>query len=152
MKTFLIILGIAFVMVLGQVLMLRPSARDKALIALREAARQQGLNPRLMPRPEWLRVEPDLRLVACYSVFVEEGGQGLPHWLAERQNDGEWVERIGKDVLAGLELPGEAAALLAVEARSNSLSLYWTESLGPEALPVLSRLLFNIAEKLKTKQ
>jgi hypothetical protein len=153
MKTFLIFFGLAMAMVLGQVLMLRPSARDKSLMALREAARQQGLHPRLVARPDWLRVQPEERLLACYTLFVEEGGQGLPHWQAERQIDGHWSVRAGDgDVLTGLTLPPEAEAVLAIEVRANSLSLYWTESLGVEALPALTQLLTDIADKLKPKQ
>lgn len=150
MKTFLIFLGLALALIIGQASFLRPSPREKGLMALREEARRLGLNPRLLPPPEWLKTEVPGRLVACYSLFVEEGHRGLPYWRIERQSDDSWWTLAGDGAVLGrLELPALASALLAIEVRANAINLYWTESLGPDALPAIEALLRQIKSKLE---
>jgi hypothetical protein len=152
MLTFLLVLGFAFALVLGNVMMLRPSARDKAMISLRETARREGLQVRLLPAPDWLRSPQESRLTACYTLFLEEGAPGLPFWRAEQVN-GEWQTRSGDNsLLVRLELPPEASAVLALEAQANAVHLYWSESLGAEALPAFFFLLRQVIEKLKQNQ
>jgi len=147
MHTFLIFLGLAFAMVLGQVLMLRPGAEDKRLMQLRDAARQQGFQVRLVPPPAWLRLPDGARLVACYTVFVDEGATFLPAWRVE-QREGEWLTRVGDaGLLARLSLPPEAASVLALEAGANAVHLYWSETLAPGSLPPLFFLLRQVIEK-----
>ena len=136
-------------MVLGQVLMLRPSAQDKGLMHLREAARQQGFHVRLIPAPEWLRTPVPGRLLACYTLFMEEGASGLPYWRVE-QVEGQWQTRAGDPgLLQRLSMPPEAASVLAIDARANAVNLYWSESLGSSALPAFFLLLRQIIEKMK---
>jgi hypothetical protein len=141
--TFLIVLLIVVAFVVGQWSLLRPSARDTRLMELRSQARKLGLHPRLLAPPEWYRgARPNGGLLACYSLLTEEGAEGLRYFRAERLSDGEWVTRAGDaSLLAGLSLPPEADALLALEAQANAVSLWWTESLGPEALPAFKSLL-----------
>lgn len=152
MHTFLIFLGLAFAMVLGQVLMLRPGTEDKRLMQLREAARRQGFQVRLVPPPSWLRLADGARLIACYSVFVDEGAAFLPAWRVERR-DGEWLTLTGDaGLLARLKLPPEAASVLALEAGANAVHLYWSETLAPESLPALFFLLRQVTEKAYLNQ
>lgn len=151
MTTFLVVLFLVVAFVVGQVSMLRPSRRDLHLIALRTEARKLGLQARLLAPPEWYRGErPSGGLLACYSLLIEESRKGLPYFRAERLSDGEWVVRAGdKALLARLTLPAEAESLIAIEAQANSTSLWWMESLGPEALPALLSLLREVIEKNK---
>lgn len=150
MTTFFIVLVCVVAFVVGQMSMLRPSARETRLMALRTEARKLGISARLLAPPEWYRGErPTGGLLACYSLIMEDPGKkGLPYFRAERLSDGEWVLRAGeRTVLAALNLPPEAASLIALEARANAVSLWWTESLTPDALPVLHRLLHDLMEK-----
>lgn len=151
MSTFLLVLFLVVAFVVGQVSMLRPSRRDLFLITLRAEARKLGMHARLLPPPAWYRGErPSGGLLACYSLLVDEGGKGLPYFRAERLSDGEWVARAGnKMLLTQLTLPAEAESLIAIEAQANATSLWWMESLGPEALPALLSLMREVIEKNK---
>lgn len=154
MSTFAIVLMVVVAFVLGQMSLLRPSARDTRLMQLRAEARKAGLQPRLLAPPEWYRGQrPIGGLLACYSLLLPEDAPGLPYFRAERLEDGEWVLRAGaREVLRALSLPPEADKLLALEARANAVSAWWTESAGPEALPALSALLADLLEKARQKQ
>ena len=151
MKTFLVVLFVVVAFVVGQVSLLRPSRRDTRLMVLRSDARKCGLHPRLLAPPAWYRGErPVGGLLACYSLLTAEGSKGLPYFRADRLADGDWIVKAGdRNVLSVLTLPPEAGALLALEAQANAVSLWWTESLGPEALPALHRLLQDLLEKIK---
>lgn len=142
MNTFLLILLLAVVFVVGQVTLLRPSRRDKHLMALRAEARRLGFDCRLQAAPAWFRGErPAGGLLACYTVFSSTD-KPLPYFRAERRRDGHWEVGAGaSSVLAALTLPPEAESLLALEMQVNAASLWWTESLGAEALPALQQLL-----------
>lgn len=154
MSTFAIVLVVVVAFVLGQMSLLRPSARDTRLMLLRTEARKAGLHPRLLAPPEWYRGErPTGGLLACYSLLLPEEAPGLPYFRAERLQDGEWVVRAGAgEVLRALSLPPEAEKLIALEARANAVSAWWTEAAGPEALPALSALLTDLLGKAKQKQ
>lgn len=154
MSTFAIVLLVVVAFVVGQMSLLRPSARDTRLMQLRAEARKAGLHPRLLAPPEWYRgARPTGGLLACYSLLLPEDSPGLPYFRAERLDDGEWVLRAGAgEVLKSLALPPEAAKLLALEARANAVSAWWTEAAGPEALPALVALLSDLLLKAQQKQ
>lgn len=151
MTTFLVVLFLVAAFVIGQVSMLRPSRRDLFLIALRGDARKLDVHVRLLAPPEWYRGErPSGGLLACYSIHADEKHKGRPYFRAERLSDGEWVVRSGnKAVLAQLVLPPEAESLITIEAQANSVSLWWEESLGSAALPILLSLMQEVLEKNK---
>lgn len=148
--TFVVVLVVVVAFVVGQMSWLRPSRRELFLMKLRADARQSGLHARLLAPPEWYRGErPVGGLLACYSIIFDDAGKGLPYFRAERLSDGEWMLRAGdKAVLAALSLPPEASALIAIEARANAVSLWWTESLGSEALPAFAALMRDLRAKL----
>lgn len=151
MSTFLVVLLVVVAFVVGQMSLLRPSARDSRLMQLRAEARKAGLQARLLAPPDWYRGErPRGGLLACYSLLLPEDAPGLAYFRAERLADGEWVVRSGdKSVLTRLSLPPEAALLLALEARANAVSLWWTEEAGSEALPALVALLQKLRENFQ---
>ncbi len=57
------------------------------------------------------------------------------------------VRAGSKALLGSLELPPEADQLLALEAQANAVSLWWTESTGPEVLPAYLALLRQLMDK-----
>lgn len=152
MSTFLIVLLIVVAFVVGQVSLLRPSRRETRLMALRMEARKLGLHPRLLPPPEWYRGErPHGGLLACYSLILDEGT--LPYFRVDRLSDGDWIVKAGsRPAFAALQRPPEAESLIALEAQANAVSLWWTEALGPEALPALQQLLQDLKAKLEQEQ
>lgn len=142
MSTFAwVMLGIA-VFIGGQWMMMRPGARDQALMHLRESARKKGLQPRLMVPPEWLP-GPDRRMVACYTLIVPQAA--MPYWRAHFEN-GQWrTVTPGLDRLAGVTLPACADQLLAMEGQANAIAFYWRETAGEAALDELKQLLQHLA-------
>lgn len=148
MTGFLIAVLLVVAFVWGQMTMLRPSRRDQRLMALRTEARRLGLHARLLAPPDWYRGQkPHGGLLACYSVLTGDEDKGLPYFLAERLPDGEWVVRQGsKTALPGL--PGTSAGWLALEARANTLSIWWTEDGTGSDLPDMLVVLAQLRQKL----
>lgn len=133
------------VFILGQLLMLRPNPREHALMLLRQAARRVGLEPRLVPVPDWLHYAPGPRLIACYILLVEGGRTGLPHWRIARAPSGVWETQIGPDrhlteLLTGPLVPWQER-LYAIEAGANAVSVWWSEDASADELAALKTLL-----------
>lgn len=150
MTGFLIAVLLVVAFVWGQMTLLRPSPRDQRLMALRTEARRLGLHARLLPPPDWYRGEkPRGGLLACYSVLTGDEDKGLPYFLAERLSDGEWVVRQGdKAVLPALVLPATSDAWVALEARANTLSIWWQEEGTPDDLPAQLEVLGKLRQRL----
>ena len=142
MQNFWWVILLVAVFVGGQWLMMRPNPRDQRLMHLREAARKIGLQPKLVPPPEWLHSD-SRQFIACYSLIVPTAK--LPYSRAERQSDGLWQTVAGDNLLATATLPAEAAYLLAVEAQANSICFYWQEDASQEVLEPLKAWLQQLA-------
>ncbi len=116
--------------VLGNLFGLRLNPREKALGQLRERARKLGLQPRLVPLPDWVApawptaARPANRrpMVAFYHLILPQGT--LPHIQALVQQ-GQLQVQHGPHTLQDLlvSLPGAYA----VELQANSAGLYWDE-------------------------
>ncbi|MBL8321945.1 MAG: ammonium transporter, partial [Acinetobacter sp.] len=67
---------IIIVFVLGSILGLRVSPREKALGIMRDKARKMGLHPRLVAAPDWTKIpmasEKRASMVAYYSVLLPD--------------------------------------------------------------------------------
>lgn len=139
MTAFLIALVVVVAFVWGQMLVLRPSQRDQRLMQLRAEARKLGLHARLLPPPDWYRGEkPPGGLLACYSLLTGDEEKGLPYFRADRLSDGDWMIRAGDpSVLKALALPEQAGEWASVEARANTLSVWWLERGTPGDLVIL---------------
>jgi hypothetical protein len=141
-----VVLVVAFVW--GQMTLLRPSRRDQRLMGLRAEARRLGLHARLLAPPDWYRGDkPRGGLLACYSVLTGDEDKGLPYFLAERLPDGEWVVRQGSKT-ALPPLPGSAVRWAGLEARANTLSVWWAEDGEDSDLPDMLSVLAKLREKL----
>jgi len=150
-SNFLIALLVVGGFVWGNWMWLRPSPREQRLMALREAARRQGFHVRLLPPPDWYRGEkPRGGLLACYSLLTGDEERGLPYFRAERLADGEWLLRQGRaEAWQALLLPPAASQLIALEARANAVSLWWTEQATPADLTALQALLTDLMQRLR---
>ncbi len=143
MSNFWWILALVFAFVGGQMLMMRPNQREKAELLLRETARKMGLQPRLIPHPDWLKTESK-QFIAYYSVVVPTAK--LAYTRAERQDDGSWLTVVGADLLYKTPIPDAAKYLIAIEGQANGMSFYWREEAGIEVLASLKEWLEALAK------
>lgn len=150
MTAFLIALLVVVAFVWGQMLVLRPSPRDQRLMLLRAEARRLGLHARLLPPPDWYRGEkPPGGLLACYSLLTGDEDKGLPYFRVDRLSDGDWMIRAGDPAaLKALALPVQAEHWVSVEARANTLSVWWLERGEPADLPILRETLLKLQKIL----
>ena len=142
MSNFWWIILLVAVFVGGQWAMMRPNPREQRVMHLRDAARKMGLQPKLVPPPEWFKTE-SRQFIACYSLIVPTAK--LPYSRAERQADGTWKTITGNDLLVKAALPSQADLLLAIEAQANSISFYWQEEAEQAVLEPLKIWLTALA-------
>lgn len=142
MTAFIWIMLAVVIFVGGQILAMRPNARDQALLTLRETARKTGLQPRLLVAPEWLK-QDSRQMVACYTLIVPEAV--MPYWRVQRIDD-QWKTVSGEDRLPGIVMPAAADHLLAMEGQANAACFYWRETAGAEVLEDLKSLLQLLAK------
>ena len=136
------ILALVLVFVGGQMLMLRPNPREQAELLLRNTAKKMNIQPHLVPPPNWLQTDSK-RFIACYSVIIPTAT--MPYWRAEKQSDNSWKTVAGDDFISKQPTPAIASVVLAVEGQANSVSFYWYEEAGVEALEPLENWMEALA-------
>jgi hypothetical protein len=134
--------------VLGTILGVRVSPREKALGELRDRARKMGLHPRLVPAPPWTghlasngkaggmmayyhMVLPDARLPLLQATVIDgclHVQQGNPRFNQQ-----------------ALSLKGAQA----IDMQANSIGLYWDEyaDLHGTALDTIKTTLLSLAQQ-----
>jgi hypothetical protein len=142
MISFWWILALVFAFVGGQMLMLRPNKREQAELLLRNTAKKMNIQPHLVPPPKWLKTN-DKQFIACYSVIIPTAK--MPYWRAEKQSDHSWKTVAGDDFISKQPIPDMASVVLAVEGQANSVSFYWYEEAGIEALEPLKNWMEALA-------
>lgn len=117
---------IIILFVVGSILNFRTSPRDKALAKLREDARKMGLNPRLVPAPDWLKLPKNGQyapMVAYYHLIIANGQFPLMRATVENQQ---------LNLIIGHEKYQHYAVTLqglyGIEMQANSIAVYWDES------------------------
>lgn len=151
MFKFLLIGSLALALVLGQLLLLRPSARDRALIRLRSAARSEGFTVQLVARPVWVLPGHSQR-VASYRVDHDQPCRRTGEWRME-QRVGHWSgARVPEDVLAYVVACPASRALLGIVADAAGVELVWDESLSPDQVPALYQMAREIGRKFSQNQ
>lgn len=141
-----------FSLVVGPIMWMQPSPRQKELAQIRMDARGQGLSPQIVPTPEQItQIESDT--VAKYSYYLRENKRTIirtkqiftPHhndagliiaWHDEKEQvvTGELAE-----VMA--QLPQSSYLL---ELVGNSASLYWKEAGGVDQLKIISETFLQL--------
>lgn len=144
-NTGLWVVTIIIIFVLGSVLNLRISPREKALGDLREKARKIGLNPRLVPAPEWLKLPKNGQyapMIAYYHIIIPQGQYRLMQAVYDEQQHAKVV--IGTFPDAMVQPP---VAIYGIEQQANSIGVYWDESydLNAEKLVYLKQWLDDFA-------
>ncbi|TCB79970.1 ammonium transporter [Acinetobacter sp. ANC 4173] len=117
---------VIIVFVLGSILGLRVSPREKALGLMREKARKMGLHPRLVAAPDWTKIplasSNRASMVAYYSVLIPDARLPLMRARVEDQQlkvvQGD--EKFNNSLIA---LKG----IYAIDMQANCVGLYWDE-------------------------
>lgn len=142
------VIGLIILFVLGSLLGLRVSPREKALGQLRERARKMGLHPRLVPAPQWtghLATNGKLGGMVAYYHLVLPQAQ-LPLLQAKV------VDQRLHVVNGNPALQDENFAITgaqAVDMQANSIGVYWDEDvdLHGQSLDAMKTALLSLAQR-----
>ncbi|TCB54203.1 ammonium transporter [Acinetobacter terrestris] len=120
------VIGFIILFVLGSILGLRVSPREKALGMMREKARKMALHPRLVAAPDWTKIpmasEKRASMVAYYSVLIPDARLPL---MRARVEDQKLKLVQGDDKFN--DLPIALKGIYAIDMQANCVGLYWDE-------------------------
>ncbi|WP_022956232.1 hypothetical protein [Perlucidibaca piscinae] len=142
MSTFVIVLVLVLGVIIGNLLWLRPSPRERALEAQRQQAKQAGFSVALRHAPEWLQLPIGERMVGHYQIILPMATARLGRWRWHG-GLGNW-QPVGKPEawLAPMPWPTPApAGWLGVEASINGATVYWREDGNPASVPAMLAIL-----------
>lgn len=142
MLTFIVVLLVVVAFIVGNIMWLKPSPYDRALIAQRKQAKDAGFDVHLRPAPEWLEQPEGRRMIAQY-----QWPQALPKMLI-----GQWRWHAGlgnwqpvNNASAWLQdMPWPTPApngWLGIEVLSNATIIYWREDAKTESVATMSAVL-----------
>lgn len=145
-----IIILFAVVLVVGPVMWLKPSERDRRLASLRSGAAKSGLTVQMMPLPAALGEGS----AAVYIRRWEDRRRLQTGWVLEQQRvehemhfSGRWDWRNGREAPEAareplrtmlLDLPADACAVISTE---SGLGIQWRETSGDTGASRIRRLL-----------
>ena len=141
------VVGFIIFFVLGSILGLRVSPREKALGLMREKARKMGLHPRLVVAPDWTKIprasESRASMVAYYSVLLPNARLPL---MRARVVDQKLQLVHGDDKFK--DLPVVLKGIYAIDMQANCVGLYWAEEsdLRATQLDDIKAYLHSLAE------
>lgn len=142
------VIGLIILFVLGSLMGLRVSPREKALGVMRDKARKMGLHPRLIPAPDWINVprasESRASMVAYYSILVPEGKFALMRARVVEQQL-QLVTGHQKFNAQPIALKG----IYAIDMQANCVGIYWDESVdyAGEQLEQMKSTLHTLAQQ-----
>lgn len=120
------VVGFIILFVLGSILGLRVSPREKALGMMRDKARKMGLHPRLVAAPEWTKIpmasSNRASMVAYYSVLIPDARLPL---MRARVEDQQLKVVQGDNKFNAL--PIALKGIYAIDMQANCVGLYWDE-------------------------
>ena len=120
------VVGFIIVFVLGSILGLRVSPREKALGIMREKARKVGLHPRLVAAPDWTKIpmasSSRASMVAYYSILIPDARLPLMRARVEEQK----LKLVQGDDKFN-DLPIALKGIYAIDMQANCVGLYWEE-------------------------
>ncbi|MFC6167338.1 ammonium transporter [Acinetobacter terrestris] len=120
------VIGFIIVFVLGSILGLRVSPREKALGIMREKARKMGLHPRLVAAPDWTKIpmasSSRASMVAYYSILIPDARLPLMRARVEEQK----LKLVQGDDKFN-DLPIALKGIYAIDMQANCVGLYWEE-------------------------
>ena len=143
------IIGFIIVFILGSILGLRVSPREKSLGEMRDRARKMALHPRLMPAPAWIQhTSPSGKsggMVAFYSVLLPDARLPL---LRAMIKDQQLVVKQGDAQFNGQNI--DLKGIYAFEMQANCAGFYWDEDndLHGEQLEKMKNTLMSFAQQV----
>ena len=141
------VIGFIILFVLGSILGLRVSPREKALGMMREKARKMGLHPRLVAAPDWTKIpmasSSRASMVAYYSVLIPDVRLPL---MRARVEDQKLKVVQGNDKFNALLIA--LKGIYAIDMQANCVGIYWDESCDLRAtqLDAMKAFLISLAE------
>lgn len=152
-----IIICLAIAMMLGPVMMMRPSASQTRLAALRTQANALGYRVRIAEDP---RAGRDAQ-IAVYSLPWNKDDKNRPEWKLVKQNishelhflnywDWQGAGRPHVDIQEALKhfLNGVDMKLVAIGASRSGVDAYWEEKLSGEESQVALERLRSLLQKI----
>ena len=142
------VIGFIILFVLGSILGLRVSPREKALGIMRDKARKMGLHPRLVVAPDWTKIpmvsEKRASMVAYYSILLPEARLPL---MRARVADQKLQLVHGDDKFK--DLPIALKGIYAIDMQANCVGLYWDEETDLRAtqLEAMKAYLHELAQR-----
>ncbi|ANF80985.1 hypothetical protein A3K93_01465 [Acinetobacter sp. NCu2D-2] len=138
---------VIIVFVMGSILGLRVSPREKAIGIMRDRARKLGLHPRLVVAPDWTKIpmatENRASMVAYYSVLLPEARLPL---MRARVVDQKLQLVHGDDKFK--DFPIALKGIYAIDMQANCVGMFWDEEADLKAtqLDDIKALLHSLAE------
>lgn len=135
------------IFVMGSILGLRVSPREKAIGMMRDQARKMGLHPRLVVAPDWTKIpmvtENRASMVAYYSVLLPEARLPL---MRARIVDQKFEIVHGDDKFK--DFPIALKGIYAIDMQANCVGMFWDEEADLRAtqLEDIKALLHALAE------
>ncbi len=135
------------IFVMGSILGLRVSPREKAIGMMRDQARKMGLHPRLVVAPDWTKIpmatENRASMVAYYRVLLTEARLQL---MRARIVDQKF-EIVHGDVKFK-DFPIALKGIYAIDMQANCVGMFWDEEADLRAtqLEDIKALLHALAE------
>ena len=135
------------IFVMGSILGLRVSPREKAIGMMRDQARKMGLHPRLVVAPDWTKIpmatENRASMVAYYSVLLPEARLPL---MRARIVDQKFEIVHGDDNFK--DFPIALKGIYAIDMQANCVGMFWDEEADLRAtqLEDIKALLHALAE------
>lgn len=136
----------------GSIMALQPSAKQKARGKLRERGRILGLQPKLVPCPDWLinqHGEKGQGMVPLYGIVLPDAKLPMMHALVID----DVIEVLEGDISLA-DQPCDIKRVLGITMQANFIGVYWSESIqeSNKSLSNVSQLdkkLENIKENLQ---
>ena len=143
------IIGFIIVFILGSILGLRVSPREKSLGEMRDRGRKMALHPRLMPAPAWIQhTSPSGKaggMVAFYSILLPDARLPLLRAMVEHQ---QLLVKQGDTQFNGQSV--DLKGIYALEMQANCAGFYWDEDidLHGEQLEKMKNTLMSFAQQV----
>lgn len=159
----IIAIGLALAMMIGPIMIMQPSQRQRRLARLRELALERGLKVRTLNMPQGAVRAGEPVTLYCLPLSNQKPQkdawllvrQPFSHgahfqqdwdWADDRQAPASWQDTLRK------ALPELPVSIIAIEAGAHSLGVAWLESAGEkspeEAVAELSDWLRQLAADL----
>lgn len=155
------VIALSVIMLVGPIMMVKPTPGQRALSDLRSAAQKKGLRVSMVPNP----IGSDPTFLASYSLTREQSGEGKPMrpWKLVRKGfehemhfcgQWDWVDENQALPNMAKQLPELLNALpltaCAIEKNRLGAGITWTEQRKGQEADTLLELFLNTLQKINS--